>query len=477
MIVLKEQITTARPLSEAFAYISDFRTCAEWDATAFSAEKLTEGPVQVGTRFSVRCALPVGSVTLEYTVTELVPDESVTLEGSCRWFTVEDRIRFAATGSGTRIDYQASFDFKPPLNRLEEKMQTGLEAMGKRAMEGMLQALENDFPAPEISPENRLADRLVVPGLALFSRLGYRRGRRNWQPLSASLAGRHVVITGASAGLGRAAALRLAELGADLTLVIRDESRGEELLEAIQRETGSDSARIEIADLSRMSEVDALVTRLKRAGRPVDVLVNNAGALFNPRSLTAEGLEQSFALLLLSPYRLTNGLLPLLRDADGARVINVVSGGMYSQKLEVEHLIMDEQGYSGSVAYARAKRALMVMTELWAEQWREDDIVVNAMHPGWADTPGVESALPGFHRLTRRFLRTPEEGADTIVWLAAAPEADKVSGRLFLDRQPRTTHLLDRTRERPGERTRLEQFLADFDVEAYTERAADDRAA
>ena len=147
------------------------------------------------------------------------------------------------------------------------------------------------------------------------------------------------------------------------------------------------------------------------------------------------------------------------------RVINVVSGGMYSQKLDVDKLQARQEGYSGSVAYARCKRALTVLTEEWARDWADDGIVVNAMHPGWANTPGVETALPAFHKLTRPILRTPEEGADTIIWLAAASEAGAVSGCLFLDREPRTTHLLARTREAPAERQRLRELLEGFTSE------------
>ncbi|MCB1733255.1 MAG: SDR family oxidoreductase, partial [Halieaceae bacterium] len=195
---------------------------------------------------------------------------------------------------------------------------------------------------------------------------------------------------------------------------------------------------------------------------PIDVLVNNAGALFNPRGETPEGLEQSFALLLLSPYRLTEGLKPLLARAGQARVINVVSGGMYSQRLDLDRLEAPVEDYSGSVAYARAKRGLMIVTRHWAQAWADQNIVVNAMHPGWADTPGVESSLPIFHRLTRPLLRTPEQGADTIVWLASASEAGKASGKLFLDRQPRSSHLLASTRETAAEREALLEALAHY---------------
>ena len=337
-----------------------------------------------------------------------------------------------------------------------------MERMGAAALEGLRRALADDFEAPEPSRGSVRADRLLWPGLALFSRLGYRRGRKRWNPVSASLRGKRIVVTGASSGLGLATARALAERGAQLVLVMRDPDKARQTVASLQAETGNRDIRAELADLSLMADVQALIERLHRDGRPIDVLINNAGALFNPRQETPEGLEKSFALLLLSPYRLTLGLRPLLAAAGSARVVNVVSGGMYSQKLEVDKLQAPAENYSGAAAYARCKRALTVLTEEWAADWAGDGIVVNAMHPGWADTPGVETALPAFHRITRAILRTPEEGADTIIWLAAASEAGAVSGKLFLDREPHTTHLLSRTREEPAERDRLLDYLDGF---------------
>lgn len=465
MITLHETIDVARPPASAFRYVADFRTTPEWDATAFRARKTSPGPVGLGSTFRVDCRLPVGSVRIHYRISAFEPGECVELEGESRLFTVRDRIRFSAEGGGTHIDYVAAFRFKGPLAALEGAMRAGMARMGESAIEGMRSALDDQPPAPATSRCHDRADDLVLPGLALFSRLGYRRGRKRWAPLSADLSGQHVVLTGASSGIGRAAALRLAELGAELTLVMRDPERAGTTVAELQAESGNDRIRAELADLSLMAEVDGLVARLTAAGRAIDVLVNNAGALFNERRQTGEGLEASFALLLLSPYRLTRGLHPLLASAPEARVINVVSGGMYSQPLAVDTLIAGQEGYSGSVAYARAKRALMVTTEQWADDWAGDGIVVNAMHPGWADTPGVRSSLPGFHRVTRRILRSPEEGADTIVWLAAAPEAAECSGELFLDREPHRTHLLARTRESDDEREALRRFLADQDAQ------------
>ncbi len=473
MILLHEKIDVQRPVHEAFAYISDFRTAQEWDATAFAASKLTPGKVDVGTEFDVACELPVGSVTLRYTVVAIDPDRRIELHGSCGLFDVDDIITFEPTSSGTHIDYRASFTFKGVLTAAEKVMQAGMKKMGKESLQGMKDALEDQWDAPEIGAANRRADKLVLPGLARFSRLGYTRGRKHWQPISAYMGDKHVVITGASAGLGLATAYRLADMGAELTLVIRNEAKAKALVDDLRRESGNDRIHVEIADLSLLADVKRLVQRLKRKGKPIDVLVNNAGALFNPWGETSEGLEQSFALLLLSPYRLTLGLKPLLLKADAPRVVNVVSGGMYSQKLEVRKLIARPEGYSGSVAYARAKRALMVMTEKWAEEWADEGIVVNAMHPGWADTPGVESALPGFHKLTKRILRSPEEGADTIVWLTAATEAGKASGKLFLDREPRTTYLLSSKVEDDGEREALFEFLETFSVDEHRAQGAD----
>ena len=461
MISLREVIEVERSIEACFRYVADFRTTVEWDATAYSASKTTEEPVGLGSEFSLLCRAGPTSVSIQYTIVEYTPWQSIVLEGKSRWFTVRDVITFEARdASTTRITYCADFTYRFGLRTLAQKTEAAMRALGRKSLLGLTRALEDNNPSPAASPTTAKRDKNLFTALKCFTRAGYRTGRRTWAPMSTDMAEKHVVLTGASAGLGFETAVALLEAGATLTLVIRDPNKVASMQAALQERSGRQADRVELADLSLLSHVNALSERLLSANRPIDVLINNAGALFNDYCQTSEGIETSAALLLLSPWRLTEAVHPLLAHHDTpARVINVVSGGMYTQKLQCESLVMSEDDYRGSVAYARAKRALTVLTELWSAQWRDDRIVVNAMHPGWADTPGVQGALPGFRRLTHRVLRSSQEGADTIVWLARAREADKTSGQLFLDREPRTTHLRQHTLESAEERAALQPWL------------------
>lgn len=456
MTILNETITLNRPAHEVFAYVSDFANCQQWDATATRSERLDDGPLGVGSRFDVNCALPVGSLDLIYEVTEFQAPHKIVLVGRGRFFEVTDtitvtpdKVKGKGKGESCSLEYTAEFDWKPYLSGLAQHAQAGLERMGHESVQvGLKEALDDNYSAPAPSRS-----------LGWFTRRGYRQGSKAWQPVSAYMGDKHVVLTGATAGLGLACAHQLASTGAQVTLVVRDKERGKKLVTTLINASGNTNIRLEVADLSLMKDVDKLVKRLLKQDRPIDVLINNAGALFNDRETTSEDLERSFALLLLSPYRLTEGLLPLLKQANTARVINVVSGGMYTQKLRVDDLQNEQGKYAGPVAYARCKRALMIKTEQWAQEWAEHGITVNAMHPGWADTPGVESSLPVFYTLTRPLLRTPDEGADTMTWMATATEAGSQSGLLLLDRLPRRTHLTGSTRETEADRIALQREL------------------
>jgi NAD(P)-dependent dehydrogenase (short-subunit alcohol dehydrogenase family) len=152
---------------------------------------------------------------------------------------------------------------------------------------------------------------------------------------------------------------------------------------------------------------------------------------------------------VLGPFLMTALLVPQLTAAAPGRVVLVASGGMYAERLDVAGLGMPE-GYDGVTAYARAKRAQVALAGEWRRRLAGRPMMVAAMHPGWADTPGIRASLPRFSRLAGPLLRTPREGVDTGVWLAAAPEATTMSGRFLLDRRPRAVHKVPWTR-RPDE--------------------------
>ena len=308
---------------------------------------------------------------------------------------------------------------------------------------------------PRVGLFTGLLDRSVLPGMLTFSRPGHVVRRWCQESITDRLDERRVVLTGATSGLGFACAHALAGLGASLVLVGRDEQKLAETARSVASTHDVPPPATERADLALMSEVRALAERLLADPAPIHVLINNAGALFGERAETAEGHERSLAINLMSPFLLTNLLIPRLAASTPSRIVNVSSGGMYTQRIDVDDLGSERGEYRGAAAYARAKRGQMILTERWAAELADKGVVVHAMHPGWADTPGVRSSLPGFYRVTKRILRTAEEGADTIVWLVAAPDAAQSTGGFWLDRAPHLTHIFAKTRESEAERLQL----------------------
>jgi dehydrogenase/reductase SDR family protein 12 len=302
-----------------------------------------------------------------------------------------------------------------------------------------------------------LLELLVVPS---FTRTGYRIRRRlfGWQDAESwPMAGRTVVVTGPTSGLGRSAAGSFARMGARLVLVGRDAARLERTRAELLLETPAAEISTVVADMSSLASVRAAAAEILANEPRLDVLVDNAGAMFAEREETPEGFERTLATMVLGPFVLLARLWPRLAESPDARVVAVTSGGMYAQGLPLDDLAYERGTYEGARAYARAKRAQVALVREWARRLRGRGIVVNAMHPGWADTPGVTASLATFARVVGRQLRTPAEGADTIVWLAAAPEGRATTGRLFLDRRVRP---FDRV---PGTRLSVEDRAALWD--------------
>lgn len=279
-----------------------------------------------------------------------------------------------------------------------------------------------------------------------YSRLGYELAAPDFDPraLDVDLRGKVAVVTGASTGLGRAVALALGKRQAHVVLVARSRDRLEEVAARIRSDGGS--AAVEPTDVAELPQVAGLASRLLQQHAAIDILVQNAGVLLPRRELTAAGHERTFATNVLGPFLLQRRLDPVLRAAKAARVVHVTSGGMYSQRLNLDRLRGDFEPWDGVVAYAQTKRAQVLLNERWAAEYAGSAVTSNAMHPGWADTPGVETSLPAFYRKMHALLRTAEQGADTAIWLAASPEVAGMSGALWLDRRKRRTHVFPHTR-------------------------------
>lgn len=314
----------------------------------------------------------------------------------------------------------------------------------------------------------RALDAALDASIALsWDRTGFRRHARRFRDadLDVDLSGRVCLVTGANAGLGRAVAAGLARRGARVALLCRSAARGREAERSLREETGSRDLFYAPLDVSDLASVRSCAARL--AGERVDVLVHNAGVLPAERHETRDGLELTFATHVVGPWLLTHLLEPALRRAGAARVVLVSSGGMYAVRLTCDDVAWTRRPYDGVAAYAQTKRMQVVLAELLAGRLAPAGCSVHAMHPGWARTPGVEGSLPRFFRATRQILRTPEQGADTALWLAVADAPARTSGRLWFDRAERAKHLVPWTRERAGER---ERFLAL--VEESASRAA-----
>lgn len=248
-----------------------------------------------------------------------------------------------------------------------------------------------------------------------FTRIGFdtRRLSAQWRE-PRGLDGRTVLVTGASSGIGRAVAAGLGRLGAELWLTGRNVERLEETARTVEESGGK--ANVAVVDLVYPSQVESFVARLSREAPGVDGIVHNAGALFGDYRQAPDGTELTVATHVLAPFRLTGLVGPLLRPARSV-IVTVSSGGMYTERFDLDRLEMGPSAYRGTVAYARAKRAQVILAAQWQRRLGPS-VASYSTHPGWVKTAGLQEALAGMARLGP-LLRSPQQGADTIVWLVA----------------------------------------------------------
>jgi dehydrogenase/reductase SDR family member 12 len=288
-----------------------------------------------------------------------------------------------------------------------------------------------------------------------FDRSGFLRHRRRYSQsdIAVSLEGKICLVTGSNSGIGKATAEGLARRGAEVWLLCRNRGRAEKAQMELKEETGNDNIHVQAVDMSSLASVKKACTELPM--QSIDALVHNAGVLPGERRQTAEGLELTYATNVAGPFLMTTLLQPRMEKSKDCRLVWVASGGMLPVRLNCGEMADPPMPFNGVSAYAQTKRAQSVLTELLAEKYTGNTITVSCMHPGWVDTPAVETSIPRFHKLTKSILRRPAEGADTILWLVACRRLRGQSGFFWFDRRRSRAHVFPWTRENEGERREL----------------------
>ncbi len=269
-----------------------------------------------------------------------------------------------------------------------------------------------------------------------------RRERRRHAAAGDDLAGRRVLVTGATSGLGLGTAQALAARGARLLLGARSAERGRTAVARVSETTGNPEVEFVVADLSSATEVRQLARDVQSRFDALHVLINNAGIDVGERQVTEDGLESTFAVNYVAPFLLTNALLDLLQASAPARILNVASTGYKGGKLDFDDL-QSERHFSGQRAYNTSKLALVLFTYELSRRVDGTGVTVNAVDPGFVRGTEIGSTLPRIYQfmgtLMQPFMASVEKGADTIVWAASDPSLAGITGRYFKQRREVST--------------------------------------
>jgi len=248
------------------------------------------------------------------------------------------------------------------------------------------------------------------------------------------------IVTGSNSGIGKETARALAKMGATVVMIVRNPESGEEARREIIEESGNEDVDMLIADLSSMDEVRRVAREFNEKYDRLDVLVNNAGGIFNEYHTTADGNEMTFAVNYLAPFLLTHELLDTLKESAPSRVVNVSSGAHTMGKINFDNL-QSEKNYSSFRAYGSAKLMLIMMTYELARRLEDTGVTANVLHPGFVRTDFGRKDGGFGRKLAFKFFslfgKSPEKGAETPIYLSASPEVDEVTGKYFSNKRPK----------------------------------------
>lgn len=292
-----------------------------------------------------------------------------------------------------------------------------------------------------------------------FDRSGFLRHQQQFDAteLDVPCHNKNYLITGSNSGLGKATACTIAQKGGNVYLLCRNKQKAEQAQKEIIDASGNHNVHIELIDMSDLISVRACAQRLKKI--PIHVLIHNAGILPKERWTSPQGHEGTFATNLLGAQLLTILLYPILEKTPQSSIIWVSSGGMYSTRLNTSLLIDPKSPFDGVQAYAQTKRAQVVLNRMWS---KKGSVASFCMHPGWAATPGVAQSLPRFQKMMNERLRTSQQGADTIIWLAMRASEQQDTGTLWFDRKKVSEHFLPWTASTHAEEQRLWDTLQEL---------------
>ena len=302
-------------------------------------------------------------------------------------------------------------------------------------------------------------DRSVVLG---YTRIGPALRKHWWppDPEPGSMSGKHVLVTGATSGIGKATVAGLARLGAEVHALGRDAGHLDDALGDLRTDVPGGVFHGELCDVSDLADVRRFCADFSARVPVLHALVHNAGTMAHERTETSEGHEVTLATHVLGPHLMTHLLRENLAAAEGASVLFTSSGGMYAAALRDDDPEYRTGKYSGPKAYARTKRMQVVLAQMWAHRLAPEQIAVESMHPGWVDTRGVAHYLPKFRALTLPFMRDSEQGADTLVWLVATRPASYASDHFWHDRRLRPTSYGRERAQGPEKRRRLWDYIS-----------------